>query len=157
MNRALSLQLATGKLEIEGVGARAAKAEKQLALLQKKHSELIATHAKTKTTIRELRTTKVELEHACVKGKTELACAEGRGVKLAVQCRAVEREVAEAAGKLETVNTQAKDFESRVVILYEVSKARELVLFFFSYVVLTFLCLFSQCRHYRMGRQNGRR
>jgi hypothetical protein len=56
-NRALSLQLATGKLEMEGVWARAAKAEKQLAMLQKKHSELMATHAKTKTTIRELRTT----------------------------------------------------------------------------------------------------
>ncbi len=76
-NRELSSQLANVKLEREGVGARAAKAEKQLALLQKKHSELIDTHAKTKTTIRELRTTKVELEHACEKGMTELAGAEG--------------------------------------------------------------------------------
>jgi hypothetical protein len=50
-NRALSSQLENTKIEMEGVGARAAKAEKQLALLQKKHRVLIGTHAKTKTTI----------------------------------------------------------------------------------------------------------
>jgi hypothetical protein len=46
--------------------------------------------------------------------------AEGRALKLAVQCRAVESQVAEAAGKLETVKTEVKDFESRVAILTEV-------------------------------------
>jgi hypothetical protein len=89
-------------------------------MLQKKHSELMATQAKTKITIRELRTTKMELEHAYFKGQTELACAEGRCVKLAVQCRAVESEVAAAAGKSVTVNAQVKDFETRVAILTEV-------------------------------------
>jgi hypothetical protein len=102
-NRALNSQLQNIQLEMEGVGARAVKAEKQLTLLQKKHSELIGTHAKTKATIRELRTTKVGLEHACEKVMTELAGAEGRGLKLAEQCRAVETEVAEAAGKLDTL------------------------------------------------------
>jgi hypothetical protein len=119
-NRALSVQLATGELEREGVGARAAKAEKQLVLLQKKHSELMATHAKTKTTIRELRSSKVALEQACLKGQTELACSEGKGVKMAAQCIAVAYEVAAAAGKLVTVNAQVQDFEARVGKLTEV-------------------------------------
>ena len=88
--------------------------------MQKKHSELIATHAKTKTTIRELRTSKVALEQACLKGQTELACSEGRGVKMAAQCRAVEDEVAAAAVKLVTVNAQVQHLETRVGILTEV-------------------------------------
>jgi len=102
-NRALSSQLENTKIEMEGVGARAAKAEKQLALLQKKHRVLISTHAKTKTTIRELRNTKVVLEHACEKGKTDLAGAEGTAAKMVEQCRAVEIKGAELAGKLDTL------------------------------------------------------
>jgi hypothetical protein len=105
---------------MEGVGARPAKAEKQLALLHKKHSELLATHAKTKTTIRELRTRKVALEQACLKGQTELASSEDKGVRMAAQCIAVEYEAAATAGKLVTVNAQVKDFKTRVASLTEV-------------------------------------
>jgi len=112
-NRALSVQLATVKLEREGVGARAAKAEKQLVLLQKKYSDLMAAHAKTKTTIRELRSSKVALEQACLTGETELACAEAQSI-------AVAYEVAAAAGKLLTVNAQVQDFKARVGILTKV-------------------------------------
>jgi hypothetical protein len=48
-NRELNTQLVNVKLEMEGVGARAAKAEKQLAALHRKHNALNADHAKTKT------------------------------------------------------------------------------------------------------------
>ena len=90
-----------------------AKAEKQLVLLQKKYSDLMATHAKTKTTIRELRSSKVALELACLTGQTELACSEA-------QCIAVAYEVAAASGKLVTVNAQVQDFKARVGILTKV-------------------------------------
>ncbi len=62
---------------MEGVGARAAKAEKQLAALQRKHSALNASHAKTNTKFRELRKTNLELVDACEKGSMELPCGGG--------------------------------------------------------------------------------
>ena len=43
-NRDLKTQIVNLKLEMEGVGARATKAEKQLAALHRKHSALIASH-----------------------------------------------------------------------------------------------------------------
>jgi hypothetical protein len=83
---------------------------KQLASLQKKHRELIGTHAKTKTTIRQLRNSQVVLEHACEKGKTDLAAAEGTAAKKVEQCRAVETKGAEVAGKLDrlTIETEVR-------------------------------------------------
>jgi chromosome segregation ATPase len=107
-NRALNSQLENLQLEMDGVGARAAKAEKQLGLLQKKHRELIESHTKTKTTTRKLRTTKVDLEHECEAVMTELAGAEGRALRLAEQCRALESEGAAAASKLDTLATQTE-------------------------------------------------
>jgi hypothetical protein len=98
-NRELNTQLLNAKLEMEGVGARAAKAGKQLAALHRKHSALNANHAKTKTKFRELRKTNHDLVDACAKGKMELAVVEGSAAKM----EAFQHEASQAAAKLESV------------------------------------------------------
>jgi hypothetical protein len=54
-NRDLKAQIVNLKLEMEGVGALAAKAAKELSALHRKHSALNVSHVNTKTKLRLLR------------------------------------------------------------------------------------------------------
>ncbi len=79
----------------------------------------------------------------------------GERCETGVQCRAVESEVAGAAGKLMTVNAQVKDFETRVAILTEVRCINLSCSSCFMLYSRISVCSYVVLRHYRMGIQNG--
>ncbi len=132
--RELNTELVNLKLQMEGVGARAAKAEKQLSALQSKHSALNVNHDNIKQKLRELRKTNLELVDACAKGRQKVAVAEARGQ----QMEAYQREAGNAAAKLESAKTELTEVQSRVCTLTEV---RRLSFFTVSAVLLWCLTL----------------
>jgi archaellum component FlaC len=115
-NRELNTQLVHFKLQMDGVGARAAKAEKQLSALQSKHKALNVNHESIKKKLREVRKTNLELVDACAKGRQEVAVAVARGQ----QMEAYQREAGKAAVKLESAKNELREFQSRVCTLTEV-------------------------------------
>jgi hypothetical protein len=130
-NRELNTELVNLKLQMEGVGARAAKAEKQSSGLQSKHSALIVHHDNINKKLRASRKTNLELVDACAKERQEVAVAEARGL----QMEAYQRETGKAAAKLESANTELTDFQSRVCTLTED------VHYCFSLCLLSSLCV----------------
>ena len=126
-NRDLKAQIVKLKLELEGVGARAAKAAKELSALHRKHSALNVSHVKTNTKLRVLRKTNLDLVDACQKGQMGLAVAEGRAANLeALECKAVQltaklnSAISELKEKLNLAISELKEFQNRFQTLHEV-------------------------------------
>jgi chromosome segregation ATPase len=115
-NRDLKAQIVNLKLEMEDVGALAAKAAKRLSALHRKHSALNVSHVNTKTKLRLLRKKNIELVDACQTGQMALAVAEGRATNMeALECEAVQ-----LAAKLNSAKSELKESQNRVQTLNEV-------------------------------------
>jgi chromosome segregation ATPase len=152
-NRELNSELVNLKLQMEGVGARAAKAEKQLSALQSKHSALNVHHDHLKKNYENhVRQILNWWTHACAKAGHEVAVAEARGL----QMETYQREACETAAQLQSAQTELTDFQSCVCTLQEVRS-----LFYFSVSDVQRMCLTLPilCSHWRERQQNtvGRR